>query len=259
MAFALGVMASVAVGLALGLVGGGGGILTVPVLTYLFGIPASQATGASLLVVGLTAAVGAIEAWRLGDVDHRAGLNFAVPSFLGVFVARRWAMPAVPETVLGIGKDHALMLAFSALLVFAGLSMLRDRPERRAAQASQLTVGLLGLGVGLVAGFLGAGGGFLIVPVLALLGGLPMKRAVGTSLMVVSFQSLLGFAGEGGRASAMPWPVLASVAAAALVGLGLGRLWSRRVSGSSLRPGFAWFVLTMALVITVVEVRALTT
>lgn len=255
MAVALGVLASFVVGLALGLVGGGGGILTVPVLTYLFGLPASQATGASLVVVGLAAAVGAFEAWRIGDVDVRVGLNFALPSVVGAFAARRWAMPAVPETVLGVGKDHALMLSFAGLLVFAGIAMLRPRPETEPRTPRPLTMAVLGVGVGLVAGLLGAGGGFLIVPVLALMGGLPMKRAVGTSLAVIALQSLIGFGGEGARALSLPWATIGTVSALAMVGLGVGRLLSRRVTGQGLRPAFGWFVLAMAVLIAAVELR----
>ncbi len=247
-------LATLFVGLTMGLLGGGGSILTVPVLVYFFGLQATTATGDSLFIVGATALVGAWFAARRGEVDLRRALAFALPSMAAVFAVRRWAVPSIPAEVVGISKDRFLILLFAGLMVTAAVHMLRSRePTPGENRTTPALLPFLGLGVGGLAGLVGAGGGFMIVPALALFAGLRMKEAVATSLAVIAAQSLVGFLGELGRPAALDWTLLLGVTGVSLVGLAVGRSLAGRVESHRLRPTFAWFVLAMALVLVAKE------
>ncbi|MCW5937274.1 MAG: sulfite exporter TauE/SafE family protein [Fimbriimonadaceae bacterium] len=241
-------IATLAIGLTLGLLGGGGSILTVPVLVYLFGVPATLATGDSLLVVGATALVGTVRAWRLGNVDFARVVPFAIPSVATVFAIRKWLVPLLPHQIAQVSKNSYLILIFALLMAFAAVLMMRSRePDEQATETRPALLALLGFGVGTLAGLVGAGGGFMIVPALALFAGLRMKEAVGSSLGVIAVQSLVGFTGELGRPEPVDWPFMGGVVAVALVGLFMGQALGKRIDGGKLRPAFAWFVLAMAL------------
>jgi uncharacterized membrane protein YfcA len=234
---------AVFVGIALGLLGGGGSILTVPLLAYVAGMDAKQAIATSLLVVGVTSAIGAISHARAGRVQWRTGLVFGgagmVGAYAGGFLAR-----FIPGTVLLIG--------FAVMMIATAVAMLRGRKNVETTGRNQrLPVPKIiaeGLVVGLVTGLVGAGGGFLVVPALALLGGLPMPVAVGTSLIVIAMKS---FAGLGGYLSsvAIDWPVALAVTGAAVVGAIAGARLTSMVNPDSLRKAFGWFVLAMSSVI----------
>src|SRR6478735_6163232 len=237
------------VGVALGLLGGGGSILTVPLLAYVAGMDAKEAIATSLLVVGVTSAVGAISHARAGRVQWRTGLIFGVVGTAGAYGGGLLAR-FIPGTVLLIG--------FAVIMITAAIAMLRGRRDLSTGSGPHslpvIKVVLEGLVVGLVTGLLGAGGGFLIVPALALLGGLPMPVAVGTSLIVIAMKS---FAGLGGYLSSVQidWTVAGAVTAAAALGALLGARLTAKVDPDALRKTFGWFVLAMSSVILAQEIH----
>ncbi len=253
--------AALVMGGTLGLLGGGGSILTVPILVYLLGIPPTQATGWSLLVVGLTAAVGALGPLRAGLIPLRTAALFAIPSIALTFTTRRLILPALPEVLLQtsgllLTKDLALMLLFAVVMLVAAWRMIRPAPLREVAPGppDALRLGLQGAATGLIAGLVGAGGGFLIVPALVLLAGLPMKNAVGTSLLIIALQSLIGFLGDLGAGQAVNWELLLPLVGCALVGVLAGNRLARSLSGRGLKVAFGWFVLGMGTLIVLVEI-----
>ena len=194
---------AVLMGLTLGIIGGGGSILTVPILVYLLGVSPVKATAYSLLVVGLTALVGAWRYHLQSLINVKVGLYFAVPSVLGVWLARAYLLPILPAELittpgLTLTKDAFVMILFSALMLLVAYFMLRPRPNptNAASGLNYWLIGAEGFGVGVFTGIVGAGGGFLIVPALVLLARLPMKEAVATSLAIIAAKSLIGFTGD---------------------------------------------------------------
>ncbi len=239
---ALAVALSVLVGVSLGLLGGGGSILTVPLLTYVAGVDAKNAIATSLLVVGVTSAVAAVTHARAGRVRWKLAGVFGVAAMAGAYAGGRLAR-FVPGNILLIG--------FAMIMIAAAVAMLRGRRELADESAGRLPVIkilLQGAAVGLISGLVGAGGGFLLVPALALLGGLPMPVAVGTSLVVISVQSFAGLAGHLATES-IDWRLAGMITAAAVAGSIVGGLLISRVDPAGLRKAFGWFVLVMAAVV----------
>lgn len=255
----LGYFASVLIGVSLGLIGGGGSILTVPVLVYLFHVDAVTATAYSLFIVGLTSAVGSGDYFRKGLVDIRTAIIFGIPSIIAVFATRAWLVPALPSEFFSLGsfvmtKSIFLLLLFALLMVAASYSMIKKSkngtPETEA-QPRTFNYPLIlaeGAVVGVLTGLVGAGGGFLIIPALVVLSKLPMKQAVGTSLVIIAAKSLIGFFGEGGE-TLIDWKFLFVVSAFAISGIFIGTALSRRIDGAKLKPAFGWFVLVMGIYI----------
>ena len=251
-----GFAATILAGATMGLIGGGGSILTVPILVYLLEIPPVLATGYSLFVVGLSALVGSINYFKLGLVNLKAGTIFAIPAFVGVFLARKYLVPALPVEIfnlgnLVVGRDLIVMGVFATVMILASVSMIRGGNESEQEGELQFNypmIALEGLIVGAVTGFVGAGGGFLIIPALVVLAKLPMKQAVGTSLMIIAVKSLFGFLGDLGNQS-IDWGFLALFCLLSIIGIYLGTYLSRFVSSAKLKPGFGWFVLIMGLFI----------
>lgn len=251
-----GYIGALMMGLSLGLIGGGGSILTVPILVYLFGVDAVAATAYSLFVVGLTSVVGSFSHMRMGNIDWKTALVFGAPSILAVFLVRKWAVPAIPDVLFTAGgfvvtKSIFLLLLFAVLMLLASFSMIR-KPSNGAPTADStpksfnfpLILGE-GLVVGGITGLVGAGGGFLIIPALVLLAGLPMKQAVGTSLIIIAAKSLIGFTGDLTGGMSIDWKFLAMFSSVAIAGILLGARLSRRISEARLKPVFGWFVLVM--------------
>ncbi|MCD2263626.1 sulfite exporter TauE/SafE family protein [Dietzia aurantiaca] len=240
---------SVLVGLSLGLLGGGGSILLVPLLTYVGGLAPHEAIPTSLVVVGTTSVVSLLGHARKGHVRWRAGLGFGVAAMVGAF-GGGLAGGHVPGTVL--------MVAFAAMMLATAVAMLRGRRDEPGRTDSPVRapwrVPLYGLLVGAATGLVGAGGGFLVVPALALLAGLPMAAAVGTSLLVISMQS---FAGLGGYLTSvsLDWPLVAAIAAASVVGSLAGVAMSSRVSERALRRAFGYVVLAMGVFVLAEELH----
>ncbi|NLF90554.1 MAG: sulfite exporter TauE/SafE family protein [Corynebacterium marinum] len=235
------VLLAIVVGLSLGLLGGGGSILTVPLLTYVAGMDPKEAIAASLFVVGTTSVVSTFAHARKGNVQWRTGLIFGAASMAGAFLGGL-AGGFIPGVVL--------MIAFALMMIATAGAMLRGRKKASGTgEKKSLPLGkiiLEGLVVGLVTGLVGAGGGFLVVPALALLGGLAMPVAVGTSLLVISMKSFAGLAGYLTSVS-LDWPLVLSVTAAALVGALIGARLTSVVPEQALRKGFGVFVLVMGV------------
>jgi uncharacterized membrane protein YfcA len=234
------------IGVCLGLLGGGGAILAVPTLTYITGLDPVQAIPSSLLIVGVTSAASLIMHALKGRVQWRTGITFGLASMAGAFVGGRLGS-SVPAPIL--------MFSFAAVMIAAGTAMVRGRKETVDDEAAKLPVNkivITGAAVGLVSGFVGAGGGFLIVPALALLARLPMKWAVATSLLVTTMQSASGLAGYA-VSTPLDWGLALSIAGIAVVGSLLGFWLSSRVPERGLRKGFGIFVLVMAALVVIQE------
>lgn len=257
-----GYLASALIGISLGLIGGGGSILTVPVLVYLFGVNAVEATAYSLFIVGATSLVGTFPKYKQGLVDFKTGLIFGAPSIAAVYLTRKLLVPAIPTEIFTAGdfvvtKSILMMLLFAALMVFASVSMIRDKKaaseEPKADKGFNYPMILAeGAIVGMLTGLVGAGGGFLIIPALVLFTGLPMKKAVGTSLMIIAAKSLIGFTGDLGHFE-MNWNLLITVSIIAIAGIFLGNYLSLKIDGAKLKKGFGWFVLVMGVYIIIKE------
>lgn len=262
----IGYFAAILMGLILGMIGGGGSILTVPILVYLFSIDPLQATSYSLFVVGLTAMIGGYSYFRKGEVDLKTGFIFAAPSFVGVYLTRLYVLPFLPDPVFVIGnlvlkKALLIMLVFSILMVFASLSMIKTKKD--VAQKNQknlknkLIVILQGFVVGCITGFVGVGGGFLIIPALVVLVGIPLKIAVGTSLVIIAVNSLFGFAGTLQHPEQVHWQLLITVSVVAIVGLFVGMRVSKKIPEKTLKKGFGYFVLIMGALILFDQIKKL--
>ncbi len=257
----LGYALAIVMGFTLGLLGGGGSILTVPILVYVLAIEPVLATAYSLFVVGSTSVVGAIKKSREGLVDWKTGLIFAVPSLIAVFFTRYTLVPAIPEDLFRLGdflftKQVGIMVFFAIVMLLAAYSMIKGRKEKEDTEKKELNialVGLEGLIVGVVTGLVGAGGGFLIVPALVLLVGLRMKVAVGTSLIIIAIKSLIGFLGDLGSGQAIDWSFLSIFTAFSIVGMFLGIYTTKFVKPAALKKGFGWFVLAMGIFILLKE------
>lgn len=257
----IGYIASLIIGVSLGLIGGGGSILTVPVLVYLFQVNPVLATAYSLFIVGATSLVGAFPKYKSGEINIRTAVIFGIPSIAAVFATRAFIVPAIPKEVFSIGdlvvtKSLLTMLLFAVLMVLASVSMIRNKKQKQEENGKQHfsypLILLEGTIVGILTGLVGAGGGFLIIPALVLLSKLPMKQAVGTSLLIIAAKSLIGFTGDLGKQS-MDWTLLLSVTGLAIVGIFIGNALSKKVSADSLKKGFGWFVLVMGIYILVKE------
>ena len=259
----LGFLASIAIGISLGLIGGGGSILTVPILVYLFGVDPVLATGYSLFVVGLTSGIGTFSYFKKGQINLKTALVFGLPSLAAVYISRAYIVPAIPNEILTIGhwvllKGQFLMLAFALLMLAASTRMIKrdnnspDKDDQLVGQLNYPLIVFSGFLEGSLTGLVGAGGGFLIIPVLVLLCKLPMKVAVGTSLLIISVKSLIGFTGNLGQYS-MDWMLLLKVSAFAIAGIIIGTSLSKKIEGNKLKPAFGWFVLVMAIYILVRE------
>ena len=256
---AFGYLAAALIGLSLGLVGSGGSILTIPVLVYVFHVQPTLATAYSLFIVGTTALVGGVRSGLLHRVDFRVAGLFALPSLITVYLTRRWLIPFIPPELFSVGpflltKDIAMMILFSILMLMASIRMIGH--ERKEASENRVDhrhfdpkIVPIGAAVGLVTGLVGAGGGFLIIPALVLLAGLPMKKAVGTSLLIIATNSLIGFLGDVGSGQVMDYGFILRLTGMAIAGMLVGNYLTGFIEGSQLKRGFGWFVLLMGFYI----------
>ncbi|WP_166964707.1 sulfite exporter TauE/SafE family protein [Yeosuana marina] len=250
-----GYIGALIIGLVLGLLGGGGSILTVPLLVYGLGYNPVIATAYSLFVVGSSSLVGTIQKFKSGLADLKIGLSFSFPSFLAVYLSRRYLVPGLPDVFFNIGnytltKDVVIMTFFSIVMLFASFSMIRNKKEEPDTSTNQpyYKTFIQGLAIGTITGIIGAGGGFLYVPALVLWANLPMKKAVGTSLIIVTLNSLIGFTGDM-QTIEIDWIFLLSFSFFTIIGILLGVFLSKYISGKKLKKGFGWFTLFMAFYI----------
>lgn len=280
-----GYVAALVIGLSLGLIGGGGSILTVPVLVYLLGLSPVLSTAYSLFIVGLTSLVGSYKFYQKGLVSFKTAVVFGIPSIMAVYLTRRYLVPAIPENLFTVGdlvvtKGVMIMLLFAGLMVFASISMIRTKKKTPSEPVDAVDenidtaldvehanpnethpkpkfnyTGILaeGLVVGTLTGLVGAGGGFLIIPALVLFSKLDMKMAVGTSLLIIAFKSLFGFIGDIYNYE-IDWLFLAIFSTISIVGIFVGTFLSTKVHADKLKTSFGWFVLVMGVYILIKEI-----
>src|SRR5690554_699631 len=259
----LGYLSALLIGVILDVMGGGGSIITVPVLVYIMHYSPVVATGYSLFVVGSTSAVGAAMYWRRGLVQIKTAISFGIPTALSVYLTRQFLVPAIPDVMFKVGsfaitKSLFLMILFAVLMILASISMIRKREHKTAEENKKtiklnyLGITLQGLAIGLLTGLVGVGGGFMIVPALVILLGIDMKVAVGTSLLIMAANSLTGFLGDI-FTSKIEWNFLLIFTAISIAGIFIGNAISKKVDGDNLKPGFGWYVLAMGFFIIVNE------
>lgn len=255
----LGYVACFFIGVILGVLGGGGSILSIPILVYLFHIDVVMASAYSLFIVGTTSLVGTIPKYRDQLVHVKTGILFGLPSIFTIFITRKWIVPAIPDVIFQtdsfiLTKRILILGIFAVLMILASYSMIRERNEfENESQRFRIVLVILeGMIIGFLTGLVGAGGGFLIIPALVLLTGLKFKTAVGTSLFIIAINSLMGFVGDILNYQ-IPWIFLMSITALSIVGILIGNQVSKRVSAGRLRKSFGWFVLFMGCWILVKE------
>jgi len=251
-------IASVFIGVSLGLIGGGGSILTVPVLVYMFGVSPLISTSYSLFIVGSTSLVGAYTNYRKGAVKIKTALLFGSTSITTVFLTRKFLIPMIPKDLFKVAgfqitEPLVTMILFAVLMVAASVGMIRSKERKPGCLECDLRGNMIrmlvsGVGIGLTTGMLGAGGGFLLIPTLVLVLGMPMKEAVGTSLLIIALNSLIGFAGDMGH-FVIDWIFLLRITAISMAGVLIGGTVAKRVDAASLKKGFGWFVLVMGVYI----------
>ncbi len=255
----IGYILSIGIGISLGLIGSGGSILGVPILVYFFAVSPQIATTHSLFIVGITSAVASYKHHRLGNLRIKPALYFGLPSLVVLLLTRKYILPAIPDTILKttgflLDKQTFILLFFAALMIFASLSMIkRQKKIEVVTEASLSTLVFMGIAVGLIIGILGAGGGFLIIPVLVLFGKLDMKYAIATSLFIITSNSLIGFIGDLINKVEINYYILTTVSASAITGMFIGLFLSKKINGKKLKPAFGWFILIMGIFIILKE------
>ncbi len=259
----LGYLGALIIGIVLGLIGGGGSILTVPILVYLLSINPVVATAYSLFVVGVSSLLGALQNIRKGLVDFKTAIVFAIPAFIAVYLTRRFLIPAIPDYLFEVGtftvtRDIGIMIFFAIIMLLASYSMISGKNNNRDIVYTDIKYNypmilIEGLVVGIITGIVGAGGGFLIIPALVLLAKLPMKKAVATSLLIIAIKSLIGFIGDL-ETMEIDWLFLLSFTAFSLFGILIGVWLNKFIEGRKLKRSFGWFVLIMGIYILIKEI-----
>jgi hypothetical protein len=256
----IGFILSILIGISLGLIGSGGSILTIPILVYVFHVSPSDATTYSLFVVGVSALAGSINGAKHKLLDYKTALYFGLPSVISVFLMRKFLVPLLPNELLTISNftlttDLLIMLVFSVLMILASFSMIQKRKmtENVSSEINHNNLIFKGLFVGLLTGFVGVGGGFLIIPALLFTAKLPMKKAVATSLIIIVFNSLIGFLGSI-TSTKIDWNFLLLFTAFAVIGIFIGMYLSKKITNEKLKPLFGWFVLLTGIYIIIKEV-----
>jgi uncharacterized membrane protein YfcA len=254
----VGYILAIIVGISLGLIGSGGSILSIPILVYVMGVNPVLATAYSLFIVGSSALFGGIQKVKQNLVDFHNVFLFGVPSILAVFLTRKIILPNIPDIIFStdlftLHKSVLIMVVFSIVMVFASIRMITSPIKNESATEirNQKTVQLIiqGVLIGCVSGFVGTGGGFLIIPALLFLTKIPMKKAIGTSLIIVAFQSLIGFMGDIRPTQQLDWELLLIFTSCSIFGILIGNQLSKKIEGEKLKKGFGWFVLCMGIYI----------
>ncbi len=260
----VGYFLAIMVGTTLGLIGGGGAILTVPILVYILAINPMLATTYSLFIVGLSSLVGLIKKSKEKNVDYKIAVIFGIPSIAVVYLVRHLLLPNIPDILFSEKSYHftksvALMTIFSVVMITASLSMIFAGSKIKKASNQEtvnnyFTIFNQALLVGIITGLVGAGGGFLIIPALVVLIKMPMKKAVGTSFMIIAMNSIIGFAGSLNTSLIIDWQLLITFSIFSIIGIYIGTFLSKKISGEKLKSMFGWFVLLMGICIIIKEI-----
>jgi uncharacterized protein len=255
----LGYITAILIGVSLGLIGAGGSILTVPILVYLLRVSPVLATSYSLFVVGISAMFGSFGYMKNRLLNYKTSFIFGIPSLIGVLISRKVLLPDIPQQLFKLGnaiftKEICIMMLFAILMIAASISMIKRQKvlKQDSTGVQQYRYDLIlieGLLVGITVGFVGAGGGFLIIPALVILAGEPMKSAIGTSLLIIAVNSLLGFLGDLSNHVEVDWSFLLFFSSFALTGILIGMYLSRHISGAKLKPLFGWVLLVLGVYI----------
>jgi uncharacterized protein len=255
----IGFVLGILIGVSLGLIGSGGSILTIPILVYLLNISPSNATTYSLFIVGISALVGSLKGAKDKLLDFKMALYFGLPSVISIFIMRKFLVPLLPNILFEIAsfcvsKDFFIMFVFAVLMVLASISMIRKTTitVNDNFKIDFKKIIFKGIFIGILTGFVGVGGGFLIIPTLLFSARLPMKKAVATSLIIIAFNSLIGFAGSISNTK-IEWTFLLEFTAFSIVGVFVGMLLSNKISNEKLKPVFGWFVLITGIYIIIKE------
>ncbi len=248
-----GYFASLFIGISLGMIGGGGSVLTVPILVYFFQIEPVLATAYSLFIVGSTSTVGAVQKWVKNEINFKVAITFGLPSLITVYLIRKLLIPSIPEIIYQqndfiIHRGVLTLVLFSILMIAAAIGILKPQEIRRPVLPQTQGLILLGVVVGVISGLLGAGGGFIIIPALIFYASLDIKTAVGSSLLIIALNSLVGFAGDIFH-HPIDWIKLLSITALGITGTFLGNWLSGRLPGSGIKKIFGWFLLVTGLFI----------
>jgi uncharacterized protein len=257
----LGVIGALVIGVVLGITGGGGSILTVPILVYLLGVMPITATAYSLFIVGITALFGTFRNIMKGTIDFRVAFVFSIPAFIAVYLTRNLIIPSIPTIIFAVQnfvltKDLAIMIFFAFIMFFSAISMIRTRKNIAVKQVSEFNFFIItieGFVIGMLTGLVGAGGGFLIIPALVLFANLPMKKAVATSLMIISIKSLIGFLGDIGNIE-IDWEFLLMFSILSIIGIIIGIYLNNFIESKKIKKAFGWFLLVMAIYIIIKEI-----
>ena len=257
-----GYIGALIVGVILGLMGGGGSIITIPILTYLFHVNPITTTAYSLFVVGTSSSIGTLNNWKKGLIDYKVAIVFSVPAFLAVYVVRKYMLPMIPSEILTINgfvltKDMAIMVFFAIIMIFSATSMIKKKKifttDVISNPPNYPLIILAGIGIGLLTGVIGIGGGFLIIPTLVLLLKIPMKKAVATTLFIIAIKSLVGFLGDVGNTE-INWKFLLIFTTLSTIGIHLGIYLSSYIKGVKLKKSFGWMILLVSFVIIYKEI-----
>ena len=250
------------VGITLGLIGSGGSILSVPILVYVMHVEPILATAYSLFIVGITALIGGIQKAKQKLVDFKKVFLFGIPTVISVFITRKIIVPQIPEIIpvsngFFISKGVLVMIVFAVVMIFASIRMIKPLKVKivnRDAKVNYFRIIVQGIFIGFTAGFVGAGGGFLIIPALLFMAKTPMKMAVGTSLFIIATQSIIGFLGDISANQIIDWKLVTVFTILSIVGMFIGNCISKKVDGEKLKTGFGWFVLLMGIYIIILEI-----
>lgn len=259
--YSIGFVLAIFVGIILGLLGSGGSILSVPILVYVMHVAPTLATAYSLFIVGITALIGGYQKAKQQLVDFNKVILFGIPTITAVFLTRRFIVPQIPEIIFStagftLHKTVLTMLVFAVVMIFSSIRMLLPMKEvlvNKNTKINYLAIAIQGIFIGLIAGFVGAGGGFLLLPALLFLTKIPIKIAVGTSLFIVASQSLLGFLGDLQNNQIIDWQLIIVFTICASIGIFIGNFLSKKIDNKKLKISFGWFVLAMGIFIIVKE------
>jgi hypothetical protein len=253
---------AVFVGITMGLIGSGGSILSVPIFAYVVGVEPVLATAYSLFAVGTTALFGGIQKAQQKLVDFKKVVLFGIPTLITVFLTRKYVVNSLPDVIFSssfftLKKSVLIMVIFAIVMMAAALKMIKPIVETTSTEVNKtnyVTIIFIAILIGLTAGFVGAGGGFLIIPALLFYTKIPMKTAVGTSLFIVAIQSLIGFLGDFTNNTTMDWKLLIGFSSCSIIGVIIGNVLSKKIEGQKLKTGFGYFVLVMGIYIIIKEI-----